>query len=181
MTKEILTQEILKTLLDYSPDTGFFTWKERSLELFRSSQFQKIFNSRHARKEAGCFDSGRGYWLIRINKKLYQAHRLAWLYMAGEWPTDQIDHIDGNPLNNKWENLRTVSQQENSRNSKLSATSTSGVTGVSWDTRRGNWRAHITVDAKQKYLGAFDKKEDAIIARQDADIKYGFHSNHGRG
>jgi len=100
--------------------------------------------------------------------------------MTGEWPEKQIDHIDGNPLNNKWDNLRDVTSQENGRNKRILKNNTSGFTGVCWDDVNKKWRAFIRVDRKTIHIGRFTNIQQAIDARKDANIKYGFHENHGK-
>lgn len=93
----------------------------------------------------------------------------------------QIDHLDHNRYNNRIENLRLVTNQENHRNMPIRKDNCSGYTGVRWVIDRGKWSATICIDGKTKHLGLFRDKDDAIAARQEAEIKYGFHPNHGRG
>ena len=94
-------------------------------------------------------------------------------------PVDQVDHIDGNGLNNRWNNLREVSSQENNMNMRLSSNNTSGVTGVCWATRDKRWIANIKVNRKNKCLGYFTDFNEAVAARKAAEIEHGFHCNHG--
>lgn len=107
------------------------------------------------------------------------AHRLAWLYVTGVWPEHQIDHIDGDGLNNRWDNLREVTNQENQQNRKRMSRNTSGVIGVSFDKGMQKWSARIKAAGKYQYLGCYDKLEDAAKARKDAEEKYGFHKSYG--
>jgi len=114
---------------------------------------------------AGCFNKGDGYYQIGINLIDYKLHRLVWIYHNGDIPDGmQIDHIDGNSLNNLIENLRLATHGENQRNSKISSANTSGVKGLHWVKSRGKWRAQIYVDSKCIYLGHFDTKEGAEAA-----------------
>jgi len=124
-------------------------------------------------------DKTTGYLRIMVNRKHYLAHRLAWLYVYGYMPTI-IDHIDGNKTNNKLSNLREVSSLENQRNLTLAKNNTSGVTGVSFSKSRNKWEAKIQVNGKTIHLGRFIELEDAIIARKQGELKYGFHKNHGK-
>lgn len=163
----VLSLEILKKNLKYSPDTGVFTWRK---ELTRNS---------YRGKPAGCIDSDTGYLVIRINNVLHYAHRLAWLYCHEEWPSEVIDHINHDRSDNRLQNLRVVNRQENSRNMVLNAKNTSGVTGVCFDRWAGRWKAYIAVDGRLLHLGRFDTKEEAITARNAANKKHGFHQNHG--
>ena len=167
MKNHILTQDILKTLLHYSEETGEFTWiKTRAGTALAGS----IAGNIHI----------KGYRIISIFGKLYKAHRLAWLYTYGKWPEDQIDHINGNRDDNRIDNLRDVSSLENSRNSKIRCTNKSGVTGICRYKRNNKWVAQISVKGKVINLGHFDNFNDAVIARKMAETKHGFHENHGR-
>ena len=161
----MVTQERLKELLHYCPDTGVFTWikARRGVSL---------------RRDAGC-TMAEGYRYIQIDSKLYRSHRLAFLYMTGKFPEDQIDHINQVRDDNRWKNLRPVTHQENHRNRGIGKGNTSGFVGVCWSKANRKWNAYITIDGKSKSLGFFEVKEGAVSARKAANIKYGFHSNHG--
>lgn len=175
----MLTQKYLKECLDYNPETGVFTWKERPLSHFSERKRWLAWLSNFSGKTAGgkhCM----GYWTICINNKPYLAHRLAWLYVFGSMPKDQIDHINWDRLDNRIANLREVSNQENHKNKPAQKNNTSGVVGVCWDKSREKWCARIKVSGKTVNLGRFDKKSQAIIARKSAETIYGFHKNYGR-
>ena len=167
MSAAILTQAVLKKTLLYSPSTGIFTWLN-----------PKAYNIK-AGSIAGGLDL-EGYRIIRINGVQHRSHRLAWFYVTGSFPVDDIDHINGVRDDNRIENLRVVTAQENQRNQKRRQDNTSGVTGVSWCKRSNKWRSVIGNNGKNIYLGQFDILEEAIAARHLADIKYGYHPNHGR-
>ena len=126
-------------------------------------------------QEAGTFCED-GYRYIRVDRKKYLAHRIAWKLLYGEDP-EEIDHINGNRSDNRITNLRSVSRLENMRNRKRASHNTSGVTGVCWYKNRSKWRAYIS----EELLGDFDKFEDAVAARKQAEKEYGYHPNHGRG
>ena len=162
-----MTQEYLKSLLDYNPETGKFIWKVSKNNRVKCGS------------EAGAIDF-YGYRVIGIDKKRYLAHRLAWLWYYGRWPEDQIDHINHNPDDNRIENLREVSNQENHKNQSLSCNNTSGRIGVYWFSKTKRWNAKIQVNGKNIHLGFFKEKEDAIKAMKEAEAKYKFHKNHGR-
>jgi len=164
--QDALSQDLLKDLLRYNPETGEFRWAI----VKRGCGFGKIAGFR-ARKD---------YRRIRINGEPYQAHRLAWLYMYGDWPIDQLDHINGNKDDNRIINLRSVSHLENHRNQKLRSTNTSGVMGVSWHKPASKWQAQVKVKGESIHLGSFSEFADAVAARQEANVKYGYHPNHGR-
>ncbi len=124
------------------------------------------------------FNEKGGYRRICINGKSYVAQRLAWLLHHGEWPSGFVDHIDGNPSNNKISNLRIVSQSQNCMNTKIGSANTSGHKGVYWDKRYKKWRAQIGFNSKKIWLGWFDNIEDAIKARKIAESK--FHGEFSR-
>jgi hypothetical protein len=169
-TGKELTQERLQYLLSYNPETGEFTWLV-SRGRCRSGE------------TAGYPARNRGdkvYIIIGIDGKLYLAHRLAWLYTFGAWPENQIDHLDQDSTNNRLINLRDVSHAENGKNQKMSNRNSTGVTGVHFHNKAQKWEARIRVNFKRIYLGLFELKDDAIVARKNAEVKYGFHPNHGR-
>ena len=155
----MLTKERLDELLAYDPETGLFTWKVRINGRIRVGD------------EAGRTNTS-GHIQITISRSSYCAHRLAFLAMTGRWPENEVDHINGNPADNRWVNLRPATRVENMRNQRTNARNTSGVTGVSWDTRRGKWMAFIQTNRKTTHLGYFTKFEDAVAARRAAEVKY---------
>jgi len=164
--KAELTQEYLKSRVDYNSSTGIFTWKLTISDLIG----KPAGNLRYTRD---C-----PYWEIGFYGKSYMAHRLVFLYMTGSFPVNQVDHIDGNGLNNRWENLRDVTHTENRKNDKLHRHNTSGTMGVSYCKLYKKWRARIGI--KGKHLGYFESKEKAISARKKAELEFGFHPNHGK-
>jgi hypothetical protein len=144
-----LTQERLKKLLSYDPDTGVFIW------LVRPSHSHV-----HVGDLAGTKDPS-GYIYIKISGKRYFAHRLAWLYVYGEWPRHNIDHKDGIGDNNRIANLRDVTQSINAQNiKKANADSKTGVLGVT-RYKGGKYRALIMINGRNKHLGLFDTAEQA--------------------
>jgi|TARA_R110000803_G_scaffold17700_3_gene47644 hypothetical protein len=156
----------IKKYLRYDAETGKIFWK-----------LNKGSNGK-AGNEAG--GQNCGYLRIKLNRKYYKTHRIAWLLTYGSWPKDQIDHINGNGLDNRLENLRAVSPNENSRNQKLHKNNTSGTVGVYFNKIAQNYQASIKINGKKKHLGCFKNKEEAVAARAVANIKYNFHENHGR-
>jgi hypothetical protein len=162
--KKDLNPNYLRSVLSYDSLNGEFIWKHRE---DRSAGW----NSRWAGKVAGTVRTD-GYVAIQINKRLYQAHRLAWLFVYKKWPVDQVDHIDGDPGNNRIANLRQATNQENCCNGKLRANNSTGVTGVSWHKGAGKFVASISNDGNLLNLGLFDTLEEATAARHTAEIKY---------
>ena len=155
-----LTQERLKELLHYDPETGIFTRI-------------KPQNNRYA---VGCVAGSPhktlGYIQVWVDRKSYYGHRLAWLYMTGSWPDKLIDHRDCDPANNKWCNLRQANSGQNVSNSKLPKNNTSGYKGVTWSEHAKRWHAAITVNEKSIYLGYFLDPKEAHNAYCEAAIKY---------
>jgi len=186
MAKEDLpTPEELRKLLRYAPDTGKLYWLERSTEFFEDGKQSaerecRRWNTRYAGEEAFITDHGEGYRQGSIFSVMYLAHRVVWAVHQGEWPTHEIDHINGVKNDNRIENLRAVTRVANSRNLPKRADNSSGVTGVTWNKNALKWTAQITVNTQQVHLGVFTKRDDAIAARKAAEAKYGFHENHGR-
>lgn len=172
-----VSPETLRELLTYDPATGLLIWNSRPARFFESERDLKIWNTRYAGKQALSVNRGRGS--IRVLGIRFAAHRVAWSIYYGQWPNLQIDHINGDPLDNRIGNLRQVTNRENSRNIKLPANNTSGRIGVS---RRkcGDWRAEICINQKRIHLGVFSTFEAASEARTQAERQHGFHPNHGR-
>lgn len=174
-----LTQSRLKELLHYSPESGVFTWKHRSIDNFDSLHEFRRWNTRYDGTVAGSIHSVQGYIAIDVLSVKYISHRLVWLYIYGVWPDGEIDHINHNRSDNRISNLRVVSLIENQRNQSIPRNNTSGVVGVSWYKHTEKWVAYISVNGKRVGLGYFTEKADAVACRHAANIKHGFHPNHG--
>lgn len=161
----MLTQEKLKSILKYDKDTGVFTW------LIRPTISVPVGSI------AGYLDKSVGYIKIGFNRKNYLAHRLAWLYCYGEWPENQIDHINHNRIDNRICNLRDVDDFGNRTNTSIYSKNKSGVHGVTW--RANRWESKISFKGVTYYLGRFVDIGDAIEARKNAESNLDFHKNHG--
>ncbi len=166
MGKEDLTQEYLKSILYYNEDTGNFTW----------------LDTKNARQRGcvGWFAGGKAsdYIRIGVNGKSHMAHRLAWLYVTGSWPEDEIDHINNVGEDNRFSNLRCCSHAENMRNFKTYSNNLLGVKGVR---KRGNrYEARIQVEGKPSFLGSFKTIEEAEqVIRLAREEHHGEFCNHG--
>lgn len=143
-----LTQAQLHGLLSYDPNSGVFTW------LKSTSYRVKVGDT------AGSKNSN-GYLLIQIDSKRYLAHRLAWLYVYGVWPKDEIDHINGARTDNRLCNLREATSSENNQNYCMRTDNTSGYVGVGWHKRDRKWQAQIQHNKKKISLGTYDTPEEA--------------------
>jgi len=172
-----ITQELIKELIHYDPDTGVFTWKERVNSSYMSDSRLIAFNSRCANKKITSISS-HGYYRFALDGIRYYCHRVAWLYIYGEWP-NKIDHIDRDKTNNRISNLRSVTSKENNRNQPIRKSNNSGCCGVCKVSDSRLWRAYITNNNKQVWLGSFKTFEDAVLARKLAEKEYGYHRNHG--
>lgn len=155
------TLDDLKTCMDYNPSTGIFTW-------IKKTNRRVVVGA-----PAGTSSSSRkGRVVIYLNKTRCFASRLAWLYVHGVWPTGQIDHIDGNPANDRISNLRDVSPLGNSQNiRKANSRSSSGLLGAT-KSKRDKWTSHIKVNGRALYLGRFDTPEEAHLAYVEAKRVY---------
>lgn len=150
----MLTQEKLKELLSYDPETGLFTWiKARS----RRIKVGRIAGTKHC-----C-----GYTSISIDRVPMLAHRLAFLHETGSMPIE-IDHINGVRSDNRWINLRSASHAENIRNTGMFSHNSSGHRGVYLRKDTNKWQAQIKLHGKHISLGCFDNPEDAALARDTA-------------
>jgi len=178
MRLEPPTRSEISVYLDYDPETGVFIWKTRSKLHFVNARAWSTWNARFAGKVAGNQCAGR-YRNICLGYRTFQAHRLAWLIVHGEWPV-HIDHINGDKGDNRIANLRSVSNAENRKNQATRKDNTSGVQGVYWDRRNQKWMAKIQVEGKTVNLGRYSSIEEAAIRRTQAEREFGFHSNHGR-
>lgn len=163
----MLTQARLKEILHYDSATGIFTGLvARGKRTDCIGRELKIGNS-------------HGYLTITIHYKRYPANKLAFLYMTGEWPILEIDHKNRKRDDNRWENLRQVTHQQNSFNHPIVKKNTSGVLGVSFDTQTSKWRASISPNGKTIHLGRFSTIEAALLVRIEAEKKY-FGEHAGR-
>lgn len=153
MKKNELTRAVLRAAISYDSSTGEFTRRVT-----------------HSNIKAGTrcghkISSGDRYPRISVYGFQYHAHRLAWLYFYGVWPSEHIDHINRNPLDNRIANLRDVSQLQNNRNCKTHSDNTSGHRGVYWHKASGSWHAMVFHKRRCISLGYFKTREGAIVAR----------------
>lgn len=152
----------LTRLLDYDRETGVFTWKVKTC--------RKVVPG----KQAGGFNAN-GYVQIKINKIFFYGHRLAWFYVHGQWPGQEIDHINGNPSDNRLANLRLADRMQNNQNKRPRIDCQSGVRGVARRKDTNRWKAEIRVNKRLISLGCFDSLEAAACARRVAELKFFTH------
>lgn len=158
-----ITADYLRSRLTYDQSTGKFFWLPRT----DGRRGAEIFNSMFAGTEAGTI-SDQGYVIIEIDGRPMRAHRLAWLYVHGEWPNGHLDHRDRNRSNNKFQNLRPATRSQNQSNRALTKASTSKRKGVYWHAGARKWMAQIIAEGRTHYLGLFDDPDEASRAYQDA-------------
>ena len=154
-----LTAEYLRSILHYDPETGVFTWKVSNSNRVKAGDI------------AGS-SRGGGYLQIKVQSRVYKAHRLAWLHTYGVWPKDQIDHVSRVRTDNRIANLREVSHKQNGQNVSKRSDNKSGHPGVHWDKRDSKWVAQIKHNQKKIHLGYFSILEDAVAARKAAEKLY---------
>ena len=146
----MLTQECLRELLHYDPNTGIFSWR-----VARSNRV-KIGDPTGCQKQCGA----HLYLVISIGTRVYYAHRLAWLYMTGEWPERDVDHEDRNGLNNRWSNLREATRSQNNANRCVDSRNRFGLKGV----RKSKNGKRFTTVVDGRYAGTFDTPDEAHAA-----------------
>lgn len=152
-SEQTLDVQRLRERVHYSPETGVFVW----------STLAGRWGRLPAGRAAGGFVGN--YFKIHIDGRLYYAHRLAWLYMTGHWPIGEVDHINGNPRDNRFANLRDVHANINRQNMvRAQSNNKCGLLGASWHAGDKKWRARIALNGKTTYLGAYDSAEMAHAA-----------------
>lgn len=150
-----LTAARLRELLSYDPETGIFRRLVSTSSTARAGDVAGGLNS-------------EGYVRIRVDGVSYRAHRLAWLYVHGRWPTDQLDHRNGVRADNRIANLREATNVENGQNYGVRKSNTSGHTGIHWHIRARKWVAQIRHTGRIHDIGYFDDMADAVSARAKA-------------
>ena len=156
MSQNPLPLQGIEELLSYDPNTGTITWLNSP---------QKVV--------AGCLDRRNGYRRIKLNGKLYAAHRVAWYLHTGEDPGSMdVDHINGDRDDNRAGNLRLATRSQNMKNTKKRQGTTSSYKGISWDASRNRWRAEIRINGKNKRIGRFDSEVEAHAAYCKAASEY---------
>ncbi len=165
MKNNFITQSELKDLIEYDPNTGIFIWNK----------------SRAGVRKGDIAGTKRpdGYYYIGLNRVRYYAHRLAWLYVHGAFPTGDIDHINGNPSDNRLSNLREVTRQQNLFNMRKKK-NVSNVKGVTLCKKTNKWTIVFRVNGVATYFGHYDNIEDAEkVVRAKREEFHGVFANHG--
>lgn len=179
-----IEQDLVRQLLHYDPETGLFTWKKRTVsKVTPNKRGVNVFNSLYAGEEAGNINytpkSKTPYIHIQLLQKTYKAHRLAFIYMEGEAP-EEVDHLDHDGTNNRWSNLRASDNRDNSKNLPKQKSNKTGAIGVNWHKAAGKWQARaVDKNGVRVDLGRFDNFDDAVKAREEHEIKFGYYENRG--
>lgn len=159
------SQHRLRELFDYDPHTGTLIRRVPTLR----QPIGTVCGTPHGQ--------GHPYKVVRMGDKNHFLHRLVWIYIYGHIPTGKnIDHINGDPTDNRLSNLRVVTQRENLCNRRLGKNNSSGFHGVQWHKAAKKWQARIA----QTHLGLFSNIRDAVEARRKAEQKLNYHPNHGK-
>lgn len=146
--------DVLRETFTYDPLKGDLRWK--------------IVNPFYKKARPGDIAgsiSSQGYWMVRVAGCYYLAHRIIWKMVTGIEPEDQIDHIDNDRLNNRWDNFRQATNGQNRHNTKLAKNNKSGVKGVCWEPSHKAWKVYISVDGKQRRLGRYKSIDEAKRVR----------------
>jgi len=179
-----LTQDTLRELLHYNPETGIFIWKKRSQKHFKTFRGFRVWNAKYAGKNAGYTLCKKQYkyksLYIRIFRKSYSAHRLAWFYVHGVWP-NEIMHDNQDGTDNSIKNLADGTRSENFKNLKMRGNNTSGVMGVQWQKKIQKWRVRVNCNGRTFEGGRlFRTIENAEKRVKELHVEHGFHQFHGR-
>jgi hypothetical protein len=169
--------EILHHLFGYNPEEGILYWLPRPQSMFKTYRTFKAWNSKNAGMPAYTAVN-KGYHYGRTMGNTFMAHRVIWLLQTGKWPDSEVDHIDGDRSNNKWENLRLATHSQNNMNKSALSNNTSGVKGVFWNKRIQKWQSQIGLNGKRIHLGYYENIKDAAAAYASASLRY--HGEYGR-
>lgn len=171
----ILTKEYLSSIIDYDQLTGIFKWKTRIVKTKHDKMFNSFFAGKCAGTKAKNIRSKTSYIKIKIYGKTYKAHRLAFIIMTGDCP-DEVDHIDHDGTNNKWENLRRSNSFDNSKNLPIQSSNKSGCIGVNWHNAAKKWQVRaVNKQGKRIDLGRFDDIEHAVNVRKQYEAEFGYY------
>ena len=166
--------EYLRSRFSYDEKLGKLFWKAVPADFSNNSA---SWNSKNAGKEAGYLH--QGYRYVRLSGTNMLAHRICFAIYTGRFPEGVVDHLDGDKLNNKIDNLSDCTPQINSRNAKLNRLNKSGICGVGWDSRDGAWYAQIG-SGESRLKRWFRSLLDACCWRKSMELKLGYSENHGK-
>lgn len=179
---ELPDPKLVREMLRYCESTGEIYWKRRPKRMFGREQDWKTWNTRFSGKAAltAKCNAGKPYLHGYVLSVKLRKHRVVWAICHGSWPVGEIDHIDGDGMNNRIENLRDVDRINQNKNLAMPRTNTSGVVGVHWSKAKSKWVAQISENNRTKCLGRYSCFAKAVKSRRAAERDMGFHPNHGR-
>lgn len=163
----MITCDDVRQYFDYDPSTGVMK---------RTCKPDRWGNILPHDYEPSSISSG--YRTANFKGKVYKIHRLIWLYVYGNFPENDLDHINGDRLDNRLCNLRSVTRSQNTQNRGVGKNNKTGCIGVNWESNVGKYRVRISVNGERKCLGFFTDLTEAVKTRKEAEHKYGFHENH---
>ena len=179
-----LTQSYVRECFDYNPETGVLRWKVRPRNHFKCEHGQRSFNSKLAGKEAGSEQkhriTGKSYRSVETDGVRYMTHQLICMIVNGYF-VEQVDHDNGNGVDNRWFNLNFCGKAENARNQRLRHDNKTGVAGITFNQKESGlqkWRARIAGKVVREGK-RFHTLFDAVCWRKSKEIEYGYHENHG--
>ena len=161
---QTIDQALVNKFFNYDPVSGELSWRLPTRRTHVGDVVRSLNN--------------KGYLVVGLAGKIILVHRVIWLMQTGVFP-DQVDHIDHNRTNNSWVNLREVNNSDNQKNRSKSSNNTTGVTGVSVVKSTGMLKASIRVNNRTIHIGTYKSLTEAKAARKAAEVRYGFHTNHG--
>lgn len=173
--RELPSIDYLRQRLRYDPETGGLFWRFWAPYL----DTQNAWNPRWAGRQVGSPCARTGYVMFGFDYHTLRAHRVIWAMVYAAWPEQHIDHINHDRADNRLVNLRAADHALNSKNMSLKKNNASGVCGVNWKASHRRWVAQIYAAGQKMHLGLFHDFEKAVAARRAAEVKYGFHPNHG--
>ena len=169
MQRQELSVGTVRELLVYDPETGIFTWRIPRPKI-------------RVGQRAGCLHH-KGYRVMELFGKYYSEHRLAWFYIYGQWPRDQIDHINRNKADNRITNLREATQAQNQANTPARQKNKTGLKGASFNAKAKCYVAQIRLDGRSVQLGSFTSAEDAhaayLVAAKALHKEFAYTGNRG--
>jgi hypothetical protein len=172
--KPLPSFDLVRSIFDYHPLTGALTWKDRTQDQFPTDGKHKALNQQFTGKEAGHVSGSTGYRMVSVNNQDYLVHRLIWLWVTGVEP-NKVDHINQNKADNRWNNLRSVTNSQNVCNSPKRLDNKSGFRGVCEARSHGTnrkWTAQIKAEGRQIHLGTYNTPEEANEAYLKASKQY---------
>ena len=176
---QVITRKDLLKTISYNPDTGLFLWNSRSGGTRGDNVFNALYAGKHAGNIVKVSRSKTSYMTIKVFGVTYKSHRLAFILMGCDLP-EQVDHINHNGLDNRWENLRASNSSDNSKNLPIQKSNKTGVVGVNWHKSARKWQARaVDNNGKRIDLGRYDDFDRAVSVRKEYEIKFNYYEHRG--